>query len=366
MKKRYLAMWGGMLCLLFALAPVHAIAEEAPALAGLTGEARAEREKMIAAAAAEGSVVYTESLSSDETIGKLADAFRKYYGLPDSFAVEYTRAGTGAVVTRLDQELAAGRVTLDIASAAAPGWAFKHVKSKDILEYRSPEYANYKRVFDEKLGKDGYFAFASSYFFGPVWSPSRVDFKGQSWKDIPAQVPPGRLSIGNGETSLSALATYIGVRNAMGLDYMKSLGALKPRILQQSEVAHDAVVSGQDLMTLFGILVHVKNRNALGADLKILAPSEGVVLVTQSTFILSAAPHPNAAKLWLDYLLSEPSQAILTEFEGSISGRTGAVAKIAGDDFSLERLKLLPIDWENMTDADIAKYRDEWRSIFAQ
>ena len=346
------------------MVPVKSLAQEAPALAGLTREARAQMEKKIAAAKVDGSVSYMESLVTAETVNKLADVFRKHYGLPDSFPVNYTRSGTGAVVTRMDQELAAKRVTLDVVSAAAPTWAFNHVKSKDIMEYHSPEYANYKRVFESKLGQNGYFAFASSYFFGPVWSTRRLDFKGKSWNDILGAVPPGRINIGNGETSLSFLATYIGVRKAMGLDYMKKLATLKPRIVQQSEIAHDSVVSGQDFMTLFGLLTHVRSRNARGADLKIIAPVEGVVLVPQSTFVLAAAPRPNAGKLWLDFLLSARAQNMFTELEASISGRDGATNMIDGFDLSLDRMKVLPVDWEGMTEADVQNYRKEWQSIF--
>ncbi|MCC7039978.1 MAG: substrate-binding domain-containing protein [Burkholderiales bacterium] len=339
---------------------------DAPALQALSGAARQQLEKTIAAAEKEGRVDYTEVVMAAETADALAAAFRKHYGLNTSFLVNYTHAGTTAAVTRIDQEIAAKRVRTDVASISVPTWVFGHAKAGNIMEYQSPEYKHYRRAFDLKLGKEGFFVLNGGYFFVPVWDATRLNFNGKSWKDVVGAVPNGRLAIGNAETSLSVLATYVGVRELVGVDFFKALAKMKPAIVSQGELAHDRVVTGQDLMSLWGQATHVKLRNSKGAQLKLMIPEEGLVLLPQMSFILADAPHPNAAKLWLDFMLSKEGQAIITAREALVSGREGAGTALAGYDLTLERVKAVPINWEALSEADLKRAREEWISIFKQ
>ena len=47
------------------------------------------------------------------------------------------------------------------------------------------------------------------------------------------------------------------------------------------------------------------------------------MLLPQDMFILKKAPHPNAAKLWIDFILSETGQTVLVKGEALVSGRAG-------------------------------------------
>ena len=59
-------------------------------------------------------------------------------------------------------------------------------------------------------------------------------------------------------------------------------------------------------MSFTGMPTRAYQYNQKGAKLKFILPEEGVVLLPQGMFILKKAPHPNAAKLWIDFILSEP------------------------------------------------------------
>ncbi|MBE7522288.1 MAG: substrate-binding domain-containing protein [Burkholderiales bacterium] len=337
---------------------------DAPALQALSGPAKQEMEKTIAAAAREGRVDYTEVVMAAETAQALTVAFRKHYGLDSSFVVNYTHAGTTAAVTRIDQEIAAKRVRTDVASISVPTWVFAHAKAGNIMEYHSPEYKFYRRAFELKLGKEGFFMMNGGYFFVPVWDTTRLNFNGKSWKDVVGAVPNGRLAVGNAETSLSVLATYVGVRNLVGVEFFKSLAGMKPAIVSQGELAHDRVVTGQDLMSLWGQATHVKLRNSRGAQLKLMIPEEGLVLLPQLSFILAGAPHPNAAKLWLDFMLSKEGQAIIVDREALVSGREGAGTALAGYNLTLDGVKAVPMNWDKLSEDDLKRAREEWVGIF--
>lgn len=335
-----------------------------PALAGLDEAARGRMTATIEAAKREGSVTYVEAVIAADTAAELARGFRRHYGLPAAFGVNYTLANTGAIVTRLEQELAAGRQATDVVGLAAPSWVFARAAAGDVLQYASPEYAHYKRVFDLGMGRDGYFAFNGAYFFVPMWNAATLKFNGTSWSDVLGAVPPGRINMGNSETSLANLVTYMSVKKAMGDDFYRKLAPMKPRIIQAGEMAHDRVMSGQDLFSLYGQATHVKHRNELGGELRLMIPSEGLVLLPQCLFIMAKTLHPNASRLWLDYVLSAEGQAILMDREVLISGRDGSPSPMPDYKLTLESLKVIPVAWETMTTEDLANARAEWVRTF--
>jgi iron(III) transport system substrate-binding protein len=339
-------------------------AQEAPALAGLSGADKTRMQELIKAAAAEGQVGYIDSVIQPQTNDALVAAFRQHYGLPASFKVNYTLTNNSGVITRIEQELRAGRVSMDVGAVAALPWVFERVKAGNIMKYASPQYAAYGKAFDQGLGQKDYFAFNGAYVFVPTWSKGGLKFAGKSWKDVLAAVPAGRLNMGDASKSESYLSTYVGLRKVLGEDYFKDLARLKPNFLIRSEQIVARLVAGEDLMAFSGMPTRAYQANERGADITYLLPQEGVVLLPQAMFILAGAPHPAAARLWLDFQLSEAGQAILVKNEALISGRTGFKSPVPDYAPGIDTLKLITVDWTSLTTADMQKARAEWSSIF--
>jgi ABC-type Fe3+ transport system substrate-binding protein len=84
----------------------------------------------------------------------------------------------------------------------------------------------------------------------------------------------------------------------------------------------------------------------------------------QSMFILKKAPHPNAAKLWVDFILSEPGQAILVKGEAMVSGRTGFKSPLPEYAPGIDSLKLINVDWQGLSTEKLKVLRDEWTGMF--
>ena len=95
-----------------------------------------------------------------------------------------------------------------------------------------------------------------------------------------------------------------------------------------------------------------------------MIPKEGAVLLPQAMFILAKAPHPSAAKLWVDFILSETGQKIMVNKEALMSGRSGFVSPLPEYAPPLDSLNVIKIDWDKITTADMEKARSEWLSIF--
>lgn len=337
-------------------------ADRAPALAQVPPVDKA----LIQDAIREGELSYWDAVIQPETNDALAAAFRKHYGLPAGFKVNYTLSNTAGLVTRVDQELQASRVTIDLAAIASLPWVYDHVRKGDILEYESPEYGAFTKVFELGLGKKGYFAFNGAYLFVPMWSTDNLKFSGTSWNDALGAVAEGRLSVGDVSKSEAYAATHVGLSKVLGTDYFHSLAKMKPTYLIRSEQIASRLVSGEDLMAFSGMPTRAFQFNQRGGSLKFMLPKEGVVLLTQAMFILKAAPHPAAAKLWVDFVLSEEGQSILVSHEAMISGRNGFKSPIPDYAPPIESLNVIPIDWPSVTTDDMKKIRAEWSETFGR
>jgi iron(III) transport system substrate-binding protein len=351
--------------LLGLLAFVPAQAQPVPAASGLDAAGQQALTALISAARQEGTLVYADTIIQPTTNDVLVTAFRKYYGLPDAFPVSYTLLSSEAMITRLEQGLAAGRATFDVAAVGSPSWAFSKADDGEFLEYHSPQYPYYKAAFDAGLGIDGLFVFNGGYAQIPIWNTDFLDFKGASYKDALAAAPQGRFSIGDAKQSASHLTTYAGLRQVLGIDFFKAVAAKKPTFIGRSELSAQRTLTGQDLIAFGGNPSRVLQADQKGAHLKILYPSEGFTFLPQSMFILKTARHPAAAKLWVDFILSPVGQDLLARNEALISGRAGfksPVPEVAPD---FESLKMIKVDWRNMGEEKLQSYREEWLSIFA-
>jgi iron(III) transport system substrate-binding protein len=331
-----------------------------------TNGAEAQTKQLVQAALKEGQLSYWDAIIQPQTADDLVAAFRKHYGLPASFGVHFTGLSPSNLVTRLEQELMADRLSVDAVSIASLPLAYNLAKTGKLLEYDSPQYSKYGKIFDAGFGKRGYFAFNGAYCFVPMWDPSKNNFTGKSWEDVLAALKTGRFSVGNGATSDSTISTYIGLREALGLDYMKKLAAKKPQFIMKSETIASRVISGEDLMAFMGNTTHAYLFNKKGANLKYLMPSEGIVLLPQASFILKQAAHPAAAKLWVDFMLSEQGQEILVKDEALISGREGFKSPNPEYPPAIDELHLIKVDWANVSIKDLQSARAEWDNIFGQ
>jgi iron(III) transport system substrate-binding protein len=346
------------------LSAAQVVAQEIPAAKGLSDADRSELMQMIEAAKKEGSLNYSDTIIQPTTNDVLVAAFRTYYGLPTSFPVNYTLLTSGAMITRVEQELAANRITFDVAAIGSPTWTFERQKTGAFMNYKSKQYAFYQDAIKQGLGIDGFFILNGGYAQIPIWNTEILDFKGKSYKEALAASTPGRFSIGDVVQSESHLTTYAGLRQVLDVDFFKDMAKKKPTFVGRSEQSAQRILTGQDVMAFGGNPSRVHQSNQKGAKLKILYPEEGFTFLPQLTFILAKAPHPNAAKLWIDFILSDAGQKILADKEALISARAGFQSPIPDIAPNFSSLKIIKVDWEKMSAQQLMKYRDEWVSIF--
>ncbi len=100
-----------------------------------------------------------------------------------------------------------------------------------------------------------------------------------------------------------------------------------------------------------------------GVPLEIVWPKEGTVPEPVVMGIAANAPHPNAAKLFFEFLLSREGQALVVQGYGGMSHRKDLVL---AHHPQFGRIKFIPVDYEKFGNVDRRQLLDEWRQIFGK
>lgn len=338
---------------------------DAPALANLSGPEKERVAKLIEGAKAEGRAAIWSSGLTPELVKDLESDFKQKYGLPD-FKMEFSNVPSSEMITRANQEIKAGKVTVDILSSSIPDYYYDLIKQGELMKYESPEYKNYRNINGATF-EPGYWV--ASFSWSPVvmWNPDIIKKDIKTYQDILDPQFKGKICMGDGIKSDTYLNAYRGLRIILGKDYMEKLAALEPIFLTRSPDLTNKVITGEYPIAFTGNARTAYLAALEGAKINVLYPQEGVVLLASPFVILQKAPHPNSAKLMIDYLHTEKAQAMMQMGSGYIMGRDGLSPpdKVVRFAPPIEKIKVIPADWKGQSNMmDIEEARKEFRELF--
>jgi iron(III) transport system substrate-binding protein len=246
-----------------------------------------------------------------KTNEKLLKAFKKKY--PFVKETQLYRAGGPALAARIEAELRANKKICDILFAAGAFWV-NWVKDGKVLKYQSPEYKNYTAEY--KI--DGYMAAVRASSMTIAFNTNKVkpsarpstydDLLNPKWKD-------GWIGIPDVRRSSKGRAWYTVAREQLGKDFMIKLAKQKPLILKGGSDLSARLQAGE-------IAIGIQNSERVivpkrkGVPVDAVWPKEGVVLAPGYAGIIASAPHANTAKLFMDFILGEEGQTILSSNDG--------------------------------------------------
>jgi iron(III) transport system substrate-binding protein len=293
------------------------------------------------AAKKEGKVVWYSSLAVPST-EKLAKMFEAAY---PGIKVEAHRTGSQRVLQRVMQELQANINNADIVHTSDAGH-FVLLKEKNLLMKYAP--AGVEKFPSGFKDKDGYYyglrASLSAIAFNPkVISPTEAP---KNWKDLLDPKWRGKLVTAHPGYSGFITTHILALVNLYGWDYFKQLAQNKLMIVQSANDPAQVVASGERPITVNGAEYFFYKTKKKGNPIEIVYPKEGVPLVVSPTAITSFAPHPNAAKLFTDFIFTKEVQQVLADSEGLYTGHPEV--KYPADKPKMSELKLLPADPEEL------------------
>ena len=359
------------------LASLIALASLALAAAAVAADFSPQEEALIPLAKEEGAVTLINPLFSDRTAKRLGEAFIKRYGLGDDFQFNNIRKGTGATVSTVRQEIKANKFTIDVHMVSAPAFFAAAAERGAFLELDSANWKDHAEVV-EKAGQYSnypYVVVPLAYTFQPVWNascPGMENFSVTSYADVAKPELKGKTISSDITKSFTYTNTVISLLEA-GVDMnglWDQLKATDPIVEFRTEPKIQMVITCErpfDMWNLSGrVYQNVVKQADLAKVLRIGHFKEGQVMLGNQAAVLKGAPHPNAGKLLVEFLLSKEGADIFVEGEAIYTFREGYEVPEAARPYLLDlsQHKLLGLkDWvaaQKQFDA----VRDEWAKRF--
>jgi iron(III) transport system substrate-binding protein len=318
-----------------------------------TAEARAQ-DPRLEAARKEGKVVWYTSLAltSSEKVAKLFET--AYPGVK----VEVHRTGSQRILQRMMQELQANIKNVDVVHTSDAGHYVLLKEKKLLMRYTPAGVEVFGAGFKDKDGYHyGLRATVNVIAYNTkVVSPAEAP---RTWKDLLDPKWRGRLVTAHPGYS-GVIATHVlALVHLHGWDYFKALAQNKPMLVQSAVDPSGVVASGERPVAANGgdyTFYQVKKK---GNPVEIVYPKEGVPLVVSPSAITSFAPHPNAARLFTDFIFSREIQQVLADTEGLYSGHPQVT--YPADKPRLSDLKVLPVEAE-----ELEKRNEEIKTRFVE
>jgi iron(III) transport system substrate-binding protein len=310
----------------FKVSVVSAVALFAAATFASAADLTPQEQKLIPLAKKEGAVTIINPLFSDRTATRMAEAFKKRYGLGDDFKFNNLRKGTGATVAQVRQEMKAGRFTVDVHVVSDPGFFAAAAKQGAYEKLDSGYWKNHTELV-EKAGQYSnypYVVVPLAYTFQPVWNsscPGMESFNVTSYNDVLASSLKGKTIASDLTKSATYTNTTISLKEA-GIDMtgiFTKLKATDPLIEFRTEPKMQMLIACErsvDMWNLSGrVYQNVQKKPELAKVLKVGYFKEGQVMLGNQAAVLKGAQHPNAGKLLIEFLLSKEGADVFVEGE---------------------------------------------------
>jgi iron(III) transport system substrate-binding protein len=227
------------------------------------------------------------------------------------------RSGSGKLYTRWRNEAKSGIYEADVLHTSNIGHFVSLRKAKAIIQYAPKGTDKYNPNFVEK---DHYWTILRASVYAPAYNTSKVSEAEapKTWKDLLDPKWKGKLVQAHPSYSGFVSVGMAGLVKMFGWDYIDKLATQKPRIVQSVVDSTSYIVRGEALTGATGLYNDfdpIKN----GEPIKVIFPPEGVPFIASAQAIFTKAPHPNAAKVFSDWLFSAEAQQLLVN-HGLYSG----------------------------------------------
>lgn len=271
----------------------------------------ADYQKVIDGARKEGKLVVYGATDSKATQPLVRDFSALYPGI----TVEYNDMNSTEVYNRFISEAAAGGNTADVMWSSAMDLQMRLASDGYALKYRSVETPKIPgwAVWDDQA-------------YGTTFEPAAIVYNKRlvDAKEVPQthadfakliQQPKFKDKVTTYDIEKSGVGFMFMTQDAREypkfLELQNAFGVAKVRVQSSTGTMMERISSGENLIgyNVLGsyALVRAKTDPSIG----VVLPKDYTLIMSRVVFINKAAKNVNAAKLWLDYMLSQRGQTII-------------------------------------------------------
>jgi iron(III) transport system substrate-binding protein len=272
----------------------------------------ADYAKVVEAAKKEGKVLVSATTDAVAANPLIKDFQALYPGI----TVEYSDLNSTELYNRFIAEAAAGTGTSDVLWSASMDLQVKLIADGYALTYASPEIPALPK-----------WAVWQNQGYGTTYEPITFVYNKRlvPAEDVPADHPALlRLLTAKTDAYKGKITAYDPERSGVGYlfvnedvanwpqawDLFKAFGKAGIKLYTSAGAMLERVTSGEHTIA-YGIFgSYALGRSKKDPNLGIIMPKDYTLVSSRVAFISKAAKNPNAAKLFLDYLLSKRAQTI--------------------------------------------------------
>jgi iron(III) transport system substrate-binding protein len=262
--------------------------------------------KLIDAAKSEGAVSYYTTMTLSQS-KKVADRFQAKYPF---LKVTLFRGGADELLNRIETEARGALFAWDVVSGRGD-MVLTLSQAKLLAAYHSPE----SKFFDQDMVDDeGYWTayYVNPFVLGYNTNLVKKDQVPKTYEQLlDAKWKGKKISIDD-----SAYGLLAGLMRAWGKEkavaYLKQLAAQEPVVMRGNTNRVQLAMAGEyPLIIAYAPTIQRETSKGHPMD---WVPLEPVPVQVNPLMIAAKAPHPNAGKLLIDFLLSNEGQKMLVGF----------------------------------------------------
>ncbi|HVZ10071.1 ABC transporter substrate-binding protein [Rhodopila sp.] len=281
------------------------------AAAGLAfaGAARAARPEpqaltpaLVDAAKKEGKVAW---YTADDLVlaTRVSKAFEAKYGL----TVQLERSGAERIYQRIAQEYASNISAVDVATTSDVGHTVSWNANDWLQPFIPAEVAQWP---DHAIGSDGLYIVDKFTMVTPGYNSRLVkaDDAPKSWNDLLDPKWKGKLVKAHPGYSGAITNATLALSRTLGWEFFEKLA--KQGVLQVQSATDPPMRTAQGERAVMADGAENTSLRLVGegAPLVLIYPPEGVPAVAVGSVLMKKAPNPNAARLFMHYLVSQECQ----------------------------------------------------------
>lgn len=163
--------------------------------------------------------------------------------------------------------------------------------------------------------------------FATTYEPVAIAYHRDAWGGKPPPATRQALAqalAADAQRLEGKTATYNAERSGVGFllasadaqamagywELMRAFGATRPALLLTTGAMLQRLASGSTLVAYNVLGAYALEAQRRDPSLQVVFPEDGTLVASRLALINSSAPHPNAARLWLDFLLSRQGQTV--------------------------------------------------------
>ena len=314
--------------------------------------ARADLASLEQAARKEGALTWYTSHTDGETAGLVAAAFQQQYGI----TVSVVRTTAQVAYQRLLQDLKSGIAQCDVFSSTDLGHDETLKTRKNFAAY-TPENATALRADLAGLDPAGTYFPTLGELVIPIYNTQKVQPADapKQWTDLLDPRWRNQVAVGHPAYSGTVGTWVVAMRKLYGWSYFERLERNRPLIGRSVNDAVGVLNAGERIVAA-GPSGLSQVQAARGNPIGLVQPKDGAVLVVSPSAVMANAPHPNAARLFMEFLLS-PAHAKLSQEVHRLSVRADAPLAEA------ERAGVIRLSTKDIVDG-MPEVIEQWRDTF--